>query len=199
MAERRRGEELETALLDAAWEELQTSGFEGLTMDAVATRAGTSRTVLYRRWDGKQELVRDTLARVLRQRQPLDPDTGSLRGDILALLQALPARRDDVMAALSVQLRSFFTATGTTPAQMRNFISGEDPGVIENIYERAIARGEVDAAALTDRIKRLPFVLMRDEVLSHSDKPNATAVKRAAKDIVDTILLPLVTPANKNG
>jgi len=47
---RRRGAELEAALLDAAWDELQAVGYAGLTMEAVADRAGTSRAVLYRRW-----------------------------------------------------------------------------------------------------------------------------------------------------
>jgi hypothetical protein len=47
---RRRGDALEHALLDAAWDELQAVGYAGLTIEAVADRAGTSRAVLYRRW-----------------------------------------------------------------------------------------------------------------------------------------------------
>src|SRR5579863_6163266 len=54
---RRRGEVLEAALLDAAWAELQAVGYAGLTMEAVADRAGTSRAVLYRRWRNRPELV----------------------------------------------------------------------------------------------------------------------------------------------
>src|SRR5664279_3898962 len=54
---RRRGEDLETALLDATWEEFKAVGFYDLTIAAVAQRAGTSRAVLYRRWPGKVELV----------------------------------------------------------------------------------------------------------------------------------------------
>ena len=50
VATRRRGATLERALLDAAWEELQESGYARLTMERVADRAGTSRAVIYRRW-----------------------------------------------------------------------------------------------------------------------------------------------------
>ena len=54
---RRRGEALESALLDAAWDELQAAGYAGLTFEAVADRAGTSRAVLYRRWRNRADLV----------------------------------------------------------------------------------------------------------------------------------------------
>jgi AcrR family transcriptional regulator len=54
---RRRGQELENALLDAAWEELVTAGFASLTMESVAARAKTGVAVLYRRWPNKGDLV----------------------------------------------------------------------------------------------------------------------------------------------
>src|SRR5271154_4252734 len=83
---RRRGGGLGHAPLDAGWAELQAAGYAGLTMEAVADRAGTSRAVLYRRWRNRAELV---LA-VIRRHRPLlsgeIPDTGTLRGDVLALL-----------------------------------------------------------------------------------------------------------------
>ena len=66
--QRRRGEVLEKALLDAAWAELTERGYDDLTVDAVATRAGTSRAVLYRRWPSKQELVLATLFQHVRKR-----------------------------------------------------------------------------------------------------------------------------------
>src|ERR1700744_3783867 len=83
---RRRGAALEEALLDAAWDELQVAGYQAMTMEAVADRAGTSRAVLYRRWPKRAELV----VAALRRHRPISsgevPDTGSLRGDVLALL-----------------------------------------------------------------------------------------------------------------
>src|ERR1700683_2914301 len=82
-ATRRRGATLEHALLDAAWQELQESGYSKLTMERVAERAGTSRAVIYRRWRNRAELV----VAAMRYHQPLYSgaiqDTGTLRGDVL--------------------------------------------------------------------------------------------------------------------
>src|SRR5580704_16566199 len=89
---RRRGAALEHALLDAAWAELQESGYAKLTMERVAERAGTSRAVIYRRWRNRPELV----IAAMRRRQPVlpgaTPDTGTLRGDVLAVLRGASAR-----------------------------------------------------------------------------------------------------------
>src|SRR5579863_3612643 len=93
---RRRGEVLEAALLDAAWAELQAVGYAGLTMEAVADRAGTSRAVLYRRWRNRPELV---IAAMRRHRPMLSgeiPDTGSLRGDVLAVLRLMSSRLTEI-------------------------------------------------------------------------------------------------------
>ena len=65
--QRRRGAALEEALLDAAWSELSERGYDDMTIDAVAVRAGTSRAVLYRRWPNKQELVLAALAHEVRK------------------------------------------------------------------------------------------------------------------------------------
>src|ERR1700691_4775534 len=88
---RRRGATLEHALLDAAWDELQASGYAKLTMERVAERAGTSRAVIYRRWRNRTELV----IAAMRHSQPAlsgaIPDTGTLRGDTLAVLRRASA------------------------------------------------------------------------------------------------------------
>src|ERR1700678_4607985 len=83
---RRRGEELERALLDAAWEELATVGFTSLTMESVAARAKTGVAVLYRRWANKDELVIAAIRHYGTTRPVEIPDTGSLRGDMFALI-----------------------------------------------------------------------------------------------------------------
>src|SRR5262245_189106 len=86
---RRRGRDLEEAILEAAWEELVAVGYARLTVDGVAARARTSKAVLYRRWPNLPSLV---LA-AMRHHGPIlsgpMPDTGSLRGDVLALLSGM--------------------------------------------------------------------------------------------------------------
>src|SRR5882757_3316924 len=82
---RRRGDELEHALLTAAWAELLEVGYPKLTMENVAARAGTSKPVIYRRWPTRAKLVLAALAHNLPMQQS-DIDTGSLRGDLLELV-----------------------------------------------------------------------------------------------------------------
>ncbi|MGW6703385.1 TetR/AcrR family transcriptional regulator [Streptomyces sp. NPDC054956] len=81
---RRRGPELERAILDAALEQLSTVGWNALTMEGVALGARTGKAALYRRWPSKADLVADALRSGL---PPLGriPDLGSVREDLYAL------------------------------------------------------------------------------------------------------------------
>src|ERR1700730_6730586 len=89
---RRRGEESrDPESLRAALDVLAETGYERMTMDAVAARARTGKATIYRRWASKAQLVVDAIASaghmgVTTQRASL-PDTGSLRGDLLALAE----------------------------------------------------------------------------------------------------------------
>src|ERR1022692_411234 len=88
---RRRGEQLENAIFDAILGELAEVGYHRLTMEGVAARAGTGKGALYRRWPSRESLV---LA-ALRGRLPsLDeqPDTGSVRGDLVGSCSAWRTR-----------------------------------------------------------------------------------------------------------
>ncbi|HEY5023609.1 MAG TPA: TetR/AcrR family transcriptional regulator [Acidimicrobiales bacterium] len=84
---RPRSTHAEQAILKATTEILEERGFPALTMEEVATRAGVGKATVYRWWSSKGTLAFDAfLARFL-ESQPL-PDTGSLRGDLLAALRA---------------------------------------------------------------------------------------------------------------
>jgi AcrR family transcriptional regulator len=188
---RRRGAALEDALLDAAWVELTERGYENFTIDAVATRAGTSRAVLYRRWPSKPELVRAAISHVVAQ-DPLEvTDTGSLRGDVIALLRQANERRVRVATQLVVSLADYYRATGTSLADLRESISAGQGPIMDGVITRALERGEIDASRLTPRIRNLPVDLFRHEVLTtHSAVPEETIL-----EIVDRIFLPLVGAA----
>jgi AcrR family transcriptional regulator len=193
--ERRRGADLETAILDAAWEQLTAEGYGHFTIDTVAARARTSKPVLYRRWKTSDELLRAAI----RQRGAVtvvpDPDTGTLRGDFLALLRRANTLRSDMAALLSGMLGSYYDQTGPSPADLRSeFLSGR-PSATELAIERAVGRGEIDPARLTPRIATLPFDLWRHEVLM-TLKPVPDHVLR---QIVDDIFIPLVARRGESG
>jgi AcrR family transcriptional regulator len=81
---RPRSEEAHRAILAAVVELLSEHGLGGLTIEAVAARAGVGKTTIYRRWDTKNDLVLEAVE-LLRPPGP-PPDTGSLIGDLDALV-----------------------------------------------------------------------------------------------------------------
>jgi AcrR family transcriptional regulator len=190
VAERRRGAALEKALLDAAWDELSVQGYARFTMDAVVKRAGTSPSVLYRRWSDRDELARATIAHRLRQLILGIPDTGSLREDVLTLMREINATRAELIPTMFAHLAAHYQATGTRPSDVTDPTATGRKQATDVIFDRAVERGEVDPEHLTDRIKSLPFDLLRHEVLTTF----APASDHTLQEIVDTIFLPLVTP-----
>jgi AcrR family transcriptional regulator len=84
---RPRSERSHRAILEAAKDLLEERGFVDLTIDEVAQRAGVSKPTIYRRWPTKGTLVFEVFSAQFLARQPV-PNTGSLRGDLLAALRA---------------------------------------------------------------------------------------------------------------
>jgi AcrR family transcriptional regulator len=188
VARRRRGAELENALLDATWEEIVERGYAAMTIESVAERAGTSRPVIYRRWPTKADLVRATLERTM-TRDPMElPDTGSLRGDLIAVMRYANARRIGTTVLLASYLGAYFQETGTSPADLREAVLGNRVSPIDAAIDRAVARGEVDPARLTPRVRTLAFDLFRHEALM-TLKPVPDGV---IEQILDEVFLPLV-------
>jgi hypothetical protein len=92
----------EREILDATLTVLAESGYDRLTMDAVAAEAKASKATLYRRWSSKPQLVVDAVCS--HKEHPPTPDTGTLRGDLLAAYCGLgglgDARSMAVLAAV---------------------------------------------------------------------------------------------------
>lgn len=191
VARRRRGSELEAAILGATWRELTEVGYAALTLDSVAQRAGTSRPVIARRWATKPDLVLAAVGHELLREATTAPDTGTLRGDLVALLQAANERRAGTFALLSSYLGNYFQETGTTPAELRVSVLGAPrTSPLDEVLDRAVARGEVDPARLTPRVRTLPIDLYRHEALMTL----APVPDDVIDAIVDEVFLPLVTP-----
>ena len=186
---RRRGAELEAAILDAAWEQLIAEGYEHFTIDTVTARARTSKPVLYRRWKTREDLLRATVRHRGAADSPPSPDTGTLRGDLLALLTSANTNRNPMVALVSSMLGSYYNQTGPTPAELRDAFLSQRGSTVEQVVKRAVERGEIDSARLTPRIIALPFDLFRNEMMM-TLKPVPDHVLR---QIVDDIFIPLVT------
>lgn len=198
VTKRRRGRVLEDALLDAAWDQLVSGGYGVFTFEAVAERAGTSRPVIYRRWPNREALVVATLERFFTRGSRPVPDTGSLRGDVIALLTQANETRAAAAAVISVQLGTYYQESGTTPAELREQILRDRTSAMETVMRRALERGDITAAPLR-RIIALPFDLFRQEALMTLKAVPAETII----EIVDSIFLPLINqgiqPSNQSG
>lgn len=185
-ATRRRGVALEAALLEAAWEELMAVGYASLTMEGVAARANANKTVIYRRWPTRGDLA---MAALRHHKTSIEvPDTGSLRGDVLALLRALSERSAELAGVIGVLQAEYYQETGLTPAALRERVPGGNTEIMEQLLRRAIDRGEVDAGRITPRTSRLPIDLAHHEMTMTL----APLTETALVEIVDTIFLRLL-------
>lgn len=93
---RPRDPKLDAALVDATLQLLAEGGLNGLTMEAVAARAGVGKATLYRRWPGKAELVVDALASLS---EPPDASAGAgVRDELVALLEAVRRKSTSSLA-----------------------------------------------------------------------------------------------------
>jgi AcrR family transcriptional regulator len=146
---RKRDHSLDAAILDATLDVLAEGGAQGMTMDQVATRAGAGKATMYRRWSSKTELVIDAVARMKRQQVDLEhlPDTGTLRGDLLALHKPRSPEENErmlkIMAALVSLLgqdRAIADAAGA--AMVEPWIEAQTV-----LMQRAVDRGEIPPSA----------------------------------------------------
>jgi AcrR family transcriptional regulator len=81
---RPRSAEAHRAILDAAIALFVEEGYEGMSIEGVAARAGVGKTTIYRRWTSKEDLVIDAINQLIFDVEP--PDTGSVRQDLVEML-----------------------------------------------------------------------------------------------------------------
>ncbi len=177
---------MEDAILRAAWEELVTVGYANLTMEGVAARAGTSKTVIYRRWRNRAELV----IAAMRLHAPMlsgdVPDTGSVRGDVLALLRRVGQR----LAELGPETIFGLLSELVQDADLSSYVQAQQTGLdaMMTILKRGAERGEVRLDKVTPRIASLPVDLLRHELFV----TRAPVPETVLTEIVDDIFLPLI-------
>ncbi len=177
-------------MLDAAWDELVEVGFAKLTMESVASRASTGIAVLYRRWANKDQLVLAALEHY-RSSHPIDlPDTGSLRGDLVAALTVMGESRAAFFAiAAATAFSGLLAGTGLTPARARDQIMGDQRlSRVRTIYQRAHDRGEIDLEPIPAAVLAMPFDLVRHDLLMDLEPLRPKRIR----SIIDELFLPLV-------
>jgi AcrR family transcriptional regulator len=187
---RPRNETYDDAILDATMAILAESGYAGLTIDGVAARARLGRPTIYRRWASKPELVVAALSR--NAGLPPALDTGSLRGDLIAVQEhQVTVMNADGFRRISPGLLADLTADPDLAATyLSDYIAPRRQSVREAL-QRGIDRGELepdtDFAFVSDLLTGPLFfrVLVRGERLRRKD----------AERTVDVVLAAYGTPA----
>ncbi|WP_083740311.1 TetR/AcrR family transcriptional regulator [Mycobacterium sp. MS1601] len=187
--QRRRGAELEAAIRAAVLELVAARGAAGVTMEAVAAAAGTSKPVLYRRWPDSQALVRDTLLTMATTAIPA-ADTGSYRTDMLATLRGWVALFTGPTAPLLRAVIAAMSHDDVLADAFRSEVIGWRKEQMGELLARGVARGEVRADVDVDILRELAQSVLWHRLLITDDPIDDDLAVR----LVDNILLPLVTP-----
>ncbi len=185
---RRRGAELEQAILDAAWAELSEVGYTALTIEAVAKRAGTSKPVIYRRWSSRAALIVSAWAR----RQPFTtsiPETGSLRADLMWLFASIAKRMDGMMSqTIAGVMADAFRHPEIQSLLRERLDSAPLTNRVWRIVDNAVARGELKPVHLPLRVMRLPLDMIRSEGITYGTPLS----EETLESMVDDIYIPLL-------
>lgn len=187
---RRRGKQLDAAIVDAVYDELADSGYRALTMQAVAARAGTGKAPLYRRWANKQELI----LHVLGQQPPAEAepraDTGNIRDDLITQLAHMSAAMNrPVGQALTNLILELATDRERHPELTSTVIDTLLEPRLDSIMtamRRAARRGEIRATAVSELLARVGPALIIQQRLYNGTLPTPSEITA----IVDTVLLP---------
>jgi AcrR family transcriptional regulator len=137
---------VDTAILNAALQAVAEHGFDKTSIEDVAARAGVGKAAIYRRWSSKAEVVAEAIAHWRRTLGPVQPpNTGSLRGDIDALLAAVPDLDDADANTISV-IVGVATAATRSPvlaAVLDELVLSQPRRMISVVLDQAVARGEI--------------------------------------------------------
>jgi AcrR family transcriptional regulator len=191
---RPRSAESHAAILQAAIELVVEGGLQGTSIEAIAARAGVGKATIYRRWKTKEDLFAEALRTIA---LPLpDPDTGTLRGDVIAVaafnLGNLPRKAALLMPRLMVEGADdpeLFTV-------MREVLVDPRRRVFKDILRRAIGRGELRADLdLDDATDMLIGPLIYEILITGAD---LTKIVPLSERILDMALAGIApTPASR--
>jgi AcrR family transcriptional regulator len=180
----------EVELLAVTLELLQEHGYDRLTVDAVATTARASKATIYRRWPTKAELVLAAFVEGTRQ-VAVDPDTGTLRGDLLRLGEQISAHVSTHASTIRAVLVEVSRSAELDAIMQEQFLD-QRKALMSHVLAQAVDRGEIKASAITDDLwDVLPGYLIYRAVLT-GRAPSC----RTIEDLVDDLLLPSLTRLN---
>jgi len=183
----RRGPERREAICDAVFELLGEVGYDRMTMDAVATRARASKATIYRTWPDKPGLVAEALINRFGV-TPQAPNTGSLRGDLMALMSIAC---EVTNSADGEVITGVMTAAARNPALARTLHEctyASKHELNETIIRQAAARGEVRPDTKPDVFHEVIYAMIMTRKMTGEQPLD----DEFCRHVVDDILIPLL-------
>jgi AcrR family transcriptional regulator len=167
----------------AALELLAECGYDRLTIDGVAARAHAGKATIYRRWPGKADLVVDALG-ALDEHRLESPDTGTLRGDLLALLCDVEEMVDEQRMSLMAGLVPALRRDAELARRFDERFVGPRQGVVREVFERARARGEIADDADVELLATTLPALVTFRVLIGQHAVDAAFAERVVDHVI---------------
>ena len=182
---------LDAAILEAALEGLGEQGYDRMSMDDIASRARVGKAAIYRRWPSKAAVVADAIAHWRRGLGPVDPpNTGSLRGDIDALVAAVPDFDDAALSTIKVIVGAATAAMHhpVLAAALDDLALSVPRQMMQVVLDQAVARGEIPSGR---DLTLIPDAVLGLNVLRvMAGRPTDRVYVRR---VLEQVVLPLVT------
>jgi len=169
------------SVLSATQEELGRVGYGALRVEDVATRSGVNKTTIYRRWPTKAELVAAALLATDDERE--QPDTGTLRGDLLAAVMRSVRMCQTLTGRGIVRMLQMERADPEVEAIARG-LGAQRRQRNGTLIQRGIARGELPADTSIELVLELVFAPVYARVIHRGEDVR----EDYAAAVIDTVL-----------
>jgi AcrR family transcriptional regulator len=183
-----RAEAREQAILDAALSLVIEVGYDRLSMDALAERAHAGKATIYRHWSGKAEVVVEAIRRRKCDASAPAVRTGSLRGDLVATLECMNAAMSAEDSALLVGVLSAMHKDQELAALMRSQVIDARKDMLDEILERAVASGELEAGTDAGVVNEVLSAMFFNRLVISGEPIDDAFVAH----MVDEVVLPLL-------
>ncbi|NUQ87363.1 MAG: TetR/AcrR family transcriptional regulator [Glycomyces artemisiae] len=186
---RRRGDDLEHAIFDAALAELAEVGYANVRMEAVAARAKAGKASLYKRWPDRARLIQAAARYKATEVEPSFEPSGDLRGDMRKVMRHIAGQQ---ASPFGEAIRGWIGELKSTPDEvtedLRTRIETPRIRIFAKIYEDGVARGTVKPEALHPRVVNLAPGLLTHYFLTRAEP----ATDDVIEEFLDHVLMPLI-------
>jgi len=186
------------AICTAVFELLSEVGYDRMSMDAVAARARASKATIYRAWPTKPDMVIDAVIHHFGG-TPQAPDTGSLRGDLLAIMNGACRFASSSDGAVLAGLMSASTHHPELSRTLHRCVYEMKNPIHETIITRARERGEVPSSVGPDLLHEVLHALVLTRKLWDCEPFDDEYVVHVVDDVLIPVLCHRAGSTTSNG